>query len=122
MSRSLPEWIGATDDTPVPPRVRLRVFQRAGGSCQGTCGNRRLMPGDHWECDHTIALVNGGQNRESNLSVKCEWCHPAKTASDVAEKSATYKRALRHAGVRKPRSITRWRKFSGEIVTAPRER
>jgi hypothetical protein len=25
MPRSLAEWIGRTDNTPVPPRVRLRV-------------------------------------------------------------------------------------------------
>lgn len=31
-------------------------------------------------------------------------------------------RALRHAGIRKPRTITRWRKFSGQIVSAPRKR
>ncbi len=121
MSRSIPEWHGATDDTPVPPRVRLRVFQRAGGRCQGDCG-RKLSPADTWECDHTIALINGGENRENNLSVKCEWCHPAKTASDVAQKSATYKRALRHAGIKRPRTIRTWRRFNGEIVTAPRER
>jgi hypothetical protein len=30
MARTLYEWIGKTDDTPVPPRVRLRVLQHFG--------------------------------------------------------------------------------------------
>ena len=31
LSRSVPEWIGKTDDTPAPPRVRLRVLERCEG-------------------------------------------------------------------------------------------
>ena len=31
MARSVAEWVGATPDTPVPPRVRLRVFERDEG-------------------------------------------------------------------------------------------
>lgn len=100
MSRSVEEWRGANDDSPVPPRVRLRVFQRADGRCQGPCG-RKLAPGDSWECDHVVAIINGGGNRESNLAVKCEWCHAKKSATDVAEKSAVYERALRHAGIKR---------------------
>jgi len=30
MPRSIPEWIGRIDDTPVPPRVRLRALERFG--------------------------------------------------------------------------------------------
>ena len=63
--RSVEEWIGATPDTAIPPRVRLRVFQRAEGRCE-EC-TRKLMPGDQWQADHVVALVNGGANRESNL-------------------------------------------------------
>lgn len=121
MSRSVEEWIGDTDDTKVPPRVRLRVFQRAGARCQGPCG-RKLSPGDKWICDHVVALINGGENRENNLSVKCVWCDKDKTHADVAQKSDTYDRALSHAGVRKPRTITSWRRFDGSIVRASRDR
>lgn len=124
MARELPEWIGTTDDTPIPPRVRLRVWERAGGRCQGPC-SRKLAPGDGWSCDHVVALINGGQNRESNLAVKCDWCHKEKTASDVEQKSATYERALRHAGIkRKPkgrpfpcgRDSPFRKKITGEVV------
>jgi 5-methylcytosine-specific restriction enzyme A len=101
MPRSLPEWIGTTDDSQAPPRVRLRVLERFGRRCDrdGGCG-RPIRPGDKWTCDHRLAIVNGGENRERNLHPLCEWCEPPKTANDVAEKSRDYRVRLRHAGVR----------------------
>lgn len=101
MPRSVPEWIGKTDDTPVPPRVRLRVLKRFGSCCDvdGGCG-RPICPGDAWSCDHIRAIVNGGANRESNLHPLCAWCNPPKTAADVAEKSRTYRQQLRHVGIK----------------------
>jgi 5-methylcytosine-specific restriction enzyme A len=85
MPRSVEEWIGKTDDTPAPPRVRLRVFERAQGVC--ACCTRRIEAGQRWEADHVVAIINGGANRESNLQLLCEWCHDAKTKRDVREKS-----------------------------------
>ena len=81
MSRSTAEWIGKTDDSAIPPRVRLRVFERAGGRCQGECG-RILTPADKWQADHVTALINGGANRESNLRCICDWCHKLKKRMD----------------------------------------
>lgn len=95
------EWIGKNDDAAIPRRVRLRVFLKADGQC-AIC-KRKIRPGDTWECDHRIALINGGTNAENNLQVLCCWCHGAKTISDVAEKSQTYKRRSRHYGIRKPK-------------------
>ena len=101
MARSRAEWIGRTDDSQPPPRVRLRVLFRFGRRCDpnGGCG-RPIRPGDKWTCDHRIALINGGKNRETNLHPLCEWCDPDKTAVDVAEKSRVYRVQLRHAGIR----------------------
>lgn len=121
MARSVPEWIGATLDTPVPPRVRARVLLRDNGHCR-LC-TRRLGASEKWICDHIIAIVNGGENRESNLQTICGWCDKnIKTPADVAEKSKVARQRTRHAGIRKPRSITRWRKFNGDKVEAPRQR
>jgi 5-methylcytosine-specific restriction endonuclease McrA len=100
-ARSIPEWIGKTPDTPAPPRVRVRVFQRHGGCCH-VC-TRKIAAGDRWDCDHVVALINGGENRESNLAPICEWCHPAKTARDVAVKSKTYAMAKKAIGVKPKR-------------------
>jgi 5-methylcytosine-specific restriction protein A len=101
MTRSVPEWIGRSDDTPVPPRVRLRVLERFGRRCDpaGGCG-RPLRPGDAWVCDHAEALVNGGANRERNLRPLCGWCGTLKTEADVHEKSSLYRKRLRHAGIK----------------------
>lgn len=120
MPRSVEEWIGATPDTPVPPRVRLRVFEAKHGRCH-RC-TRNIAAGEAWTCEHMIAIINGGENRERNLDVTCSWCLPAKNAEDVAEKSKVARVRRRHAGIKKPRTITRWRRFNGEIVTAARER
>lgn len=96
--RRVPEWIAKHDDEAIPPRVQLRVFGY--GFCQ-KCG-RRLRAG-HWACDHIVALVNGGQHRESNLQPLCiSPCHSDKTRADVAEKSKNYRTRAKAAGIRKP--------------------
>jgi 5-methylcytosine-specific restriction protein A len=100
MSRSVPEWIGTTDDTPVPDRVRVRVFQRFKGICQ-ECGVKIIAK--RWVCDHRKALINGGENREKNLGPIHEACDPKKTSADVAEKSKVYEMTKRHLGIRKPK-------------------
>lgn len=116
MSRSVPEWIGATDDTPIPPRVRLRVFEKHDGRCYRS--GRKIMPGDAWQADHILAIINGGQNRESNLAPILVDQHKAKTASDVAIKSKTARMRAKHLGVkeRKPGGFRAWRKFDGTIM------
>lgn len=65
MARAVVEWIGKTDDTPAPPRVRLRIFIREDGVCK--LSGRRILVGEPWQLDHEIAIINGGKNRESNL-------------------------------------------------------
>lgn len=94
--RSLPEWIGASDDSPIPPRVRLRVFEAHKGVCY--LSGRKIMPGEAWECDHRIALVNGGENRESNLAPALKDKHREKTDADVALKSKLYRVRAKHNG------------------------
>lgn len=96
--RSLPEWVGATPDTPIPPRVRLRVWERCEGRC-GECG-RKLTPADTWIVEHLVALINGGLNRESNLGITCGWCKPNKDARDVAEKAKVAKIKAKHLGIK----------------------
>ncbi len=100
MTRSVPEWIGKTDDERVPIRVKLRVFLRQGRLC-GECG---FAIRGRFVCDHRIAIINGGENRESNLQAIHEHCdRTVKTPRDVAEKAKTYKVQQAHLGL-KPRS------------------
>jgi len=100
-ARSLPEWVGATPDTAIPPRVRLRVWERCEGRC-GECG-RKLTPADTWIVEHLTALVNGGINRENNLGITCGWCKPNKDAEDVAEKSKVASIRKKHLGIIGPK-------------------
>ena len=107
--RSLPEWIGATPDAKVPPRVRLRVFERAGGVCH--ISGRKIAPGDRWDLDHVVALVNGGENRESNLAPALRNKHKEKTKDDVKEKARIAAKAKKHVGVKKPKATIKSRGF-----------
>ena len=86
MARSIKEWVGKTDDTKIPPRVRERVFDRANGICH-CCNLPIKVPFETWDADHRIALINGGENRESNLAPAHSHCHIKKTRQDVAEKA-----------------------------------
>jgi 5-methylcytosine-specific restriction protein A len=101
--RSLPEWHGSTPDAAVPPRVRLRVFERFDGTCMCGCF-RKILPGERWELDHVYALINGGKHVESNLCPLLTEHHKRKTKDDVAIKAYHYKRRLAHAGIKRRKS------------------
>lgn len=118
--RSTDEWIGKTDDAKVPPRVRLRIWDRDKGVCHIT--GRKILAGEKWDLDHIVALINGGEHRESNLAPALVAPHREKTKQDVKIKAKTDRVRKRHLGIKKPRTITRWRKFNGSIVEATRER
>lgn len=87
--RTVPEWIGKTPGERAPDRVRQRVHKAHGGNC-AICGNP-IVDGQKLEIDHATALINGGENRESNLRPVHARCHKAKTAEDVAAKAKTAK-------------------------------
>ncbi len=104
-ARAVPEWRGKTPDTPVPPRVRLRVIERYDGRCYLT--GREIRPGDNVEMEHIKAIINGGETRESNLAPVIKGkAHREKTARDVAEKSRVADLAKSHLGLsRRPSRI-----------------
>ena len=99
MTRSIPEWIGKTDDSAIPPRVKLRIFQQFGGQCF-KCTNMivgKLLPA----YDHIIPLIMGGANAEDNIQLLCTECHKVKTAVDVADKAESYRVRLKHVGIKR---------------------
>jgi len=57
-------------------RERQGALNRANGRCE-RCGS----PGP-LECDHIIALRDGGTNARANLIILCRPCHQAKTRND----------------------------------------
>lgn len=98
MSRAVAEWVGKTHDTAIPPRVRLRVFEAHRGICHRT--GRRIQAGEAWQLDHVVALINGGEHRESNLApILAGRVHAEKTAEDVALKAKTARMRAKHLGV-----------------------
>lgn len=109
MTRATEEWIGKHDDQAIPARVKVRVFDRAGGVCAECTLSivGKLRPA----YDHKTALINGGQHRESNLQLLCVPCHAVKTKADVAEKSTVYRKRLKHLGLQPPRQKIRSRGF-----------
>jgi 5-methylcytosine-specific restriction protein A len=109
--RSVDEWIGKSDDTQIPLRVRIRVLLRGNRGC-AHCG-RTIRTGDKWQCDHIRALIRGGENRESNLQALCDPCHKAKTNTDIRDKSIVYKKQLAHYGLRKSQRPMMGSKASG---------
>jgi 5-methylcytosine-specific restriction endonuclease McrA len=98
MSRAVKEWIGKTPDSKIPPRVRLRVFEAHGGMCHRA--KRKIMAGEPWAIDHVVALINGGENRESNLAPILIDKHKEKTADDVAEKAKVARKAKANLGLK----------------------
>jgi 5-methylcytosine-specific restriction enzyme A len=110
MSRSLKEWIGKDDDSRPPMHVRLRIFDRYAGVCHWS--DIKIRPGDDWDVDHVIALINGGENRESNMApILRGKPHKEKTARDVAEKSMVYRKRAAHLGLRRSKRKLRSRGF-----------
>ena len=96
--RSPSLWVGKSDDAAVPPRVKLRIWEREGGRCWIT--GRKIRPGDQFDFDHKIALCNGGRHSEDNLAPALRHAHKEKTARDVAEKSKVADRAKSHFGLK----------------------
>lgn len=99
--RSVEIWVGKTDDTKIPDRVRIRVFEKYGGICYRS--GVKISPGDKWDCDHIIALANGGKHAEDNLAPILIIPHREKTKEDRKIQSKIYKIRKRHLGLAKPK-------------------
>lgn len=120
MPRAVDEWIGRTDNTPIPARVKERIARKA----EDTCQQCKRIVGPHLAArfDHIIPLILGGQNRETNIQLLCDPCHVAKTGLDVKLKAKVARVRKRHIGLRKPSKFacsrsSRWKKkIDGSVV------
>lgn len=98
MARTVSEWIGKTDDHRAPATVRDRIMIREGNRCH-LC-SREIVAGEKWDLDHVVAVINGGENRETNLKPAHRKCHVEKTAADVAEKAKIAAKRRKNLGIR----------------------
>ena len=113
MTREVPLWVGKTPDSQVPARVRLRVFEAHGGRCW--ISGRKIMPGEAWELDHRIALINGGTHSEDNLAPALKAAHRAKTDADLRTKSKIARVRKKHLGLIPKGWGKRSRKMNGTV-------
>lgn len=100
--RTLPEWIGASPDAAIPPRVKLRIWERHNGTCALT--GRKIAAGEAWDLDHIRPLSMGGEHREGNLQPVLASAHREKTKQDVANLAKARRLAAKHAGIERKRS------------------
>lgn len=98
MTRTVKEWKGRTPDSKIPPRVKLRVWEAHKGVCH--ISGRKIAAGEAWECDHVVALINGGEHREANLAPALRDKHREKTAADVKEKATVARKAKANLGLK----------------------
>lgn len=93
---------------------------RANGQCEHC--TRRLMAGDY-HYDHIIPDALGGSPTLDNCQVLCRSCHSVKTTKQDVPRIAKSKRNFRKSkDIKKPRTMTGWKRFNGDRVYAGRDR
>jgi len=100
-------------------KVKVAAFQRANGHCEN-CTSLLVVGKFAYDHDNPDGLT--GEPTLANCRVLCNSCHGSKTKKDVANIAKAKRRERGAAGIKKKRSITRWRRFDGSIVHAERER
>lgn len=103
-------------------QVKRDAFLRANGHCENAACKGFLTLGKY-HYDHDIPDGLGGEPILENCVVLCIACHKDKTTTkDVPAISKTKRIQDRQKGIKKPRTMTRWRRFDGSIREAGRER
>jgi 5-methylcytosine-specific restriction endonuclease McrA len=102
-----------------PKQVKREALRRADKKCE-SCD---ALFGVKFHFDHDIADGLGGEPTLDNCKVLCHACHDEKTRKhDVPLIAKTKRIQDRHNGIKKPRTMTRWRRFDGSIREAGRDR
>lgn len=118
--RKVPEWIGKTDNSTLPGKVKDRIRDRQGDKCALT--GHSFKPGDKIEYDHIVPLWLGGENRESNLQAVLDTAHKRKTQAEATVRAKVDSIRKKHRGIRKEPSMagsrnSRFKKLiTGEVV------
>ena len=103
MPREVPTWIGRNLDAMPGKLVRDRLSRKQDDCC-ANC-RKRFGPKSRAHCDHILALIDGGENRESNLQMLCVDCHKAKTRDEAAARKHTRDIRASHIMARPPSTI-----------------
>lgn len=101
-------------------RTKQEAFERSKGLCE-RC-TTKLFTGK-FRYNHRIPDGIGGEPTLQNCEVLCLNCDGPQTYTIDLPRIAKAKRIRKkHIGIKKPRRITRWRRFDGSIVIASKER
>ena len=103
-------------------QVKRDAIMRCNGICENeACGAKLSAHKFHF--DHLIPDGLGGEPTLDNCQVLCHPCHAEKTGKQDIPRIAKAKRISdREKGIKRPRTITKWRKFNGQAVFAERTR
>lgn len=83
----LKEWVGKTPEAMPGQTVLLRLYAKQNGICACGCGQSMNLNRDKVDCDHVKAIIDGGENRESNLQLLLNACHKRKTSAEASARS-----------------------------------
>lgn len=108
MARTVPEWIGKTDNAMPPATVRQRILERANFTCH-VCGGEIDKPG--WHADHVPPLKDGGENRETMIKPAHEICHRRLTAQQAIDRAPIERMKMKHSGAARPKQTIPTRGF-----------
>lgn len=101
---------------------RAELFLQHGGVCH-LCGTRiQAERGEAWEVEHVMAREISGRDDWDNLRPAHIACHAVKSKADKKVIAKSNRARNRNLGIHKPRTITRWRKFNGDVVVVGRDR
>lgn len=81
------EWIGRRQTSMPSDNVQLRIGERQGNRCGCGCGHVFDYSVDQIDCDHIVALKDGGENREANLQLLLRQHHVTKTNAEATARA-----------------------------------
>ena len=97
-------------------KTKLKAFEAAHGHCVRCTA--KLYPGKI-RYNHRIPDYLTHDNGLDNCEVLCVNCdHPQTYEVDIPAIAKTRRIIKKHAGIKKPRRMKRWRRFDGSIVEA----
>jgi 5-methylcytosine-specific restriction endonuclease McrA len=98
--RTVPEWIGKSDNTQPPDSCQRRILDHQRDRCNN-CGVPFGVKVKA-QFDHVSPIWLGGENRESNLQALCSPCHAEKTKTEATARAKVNRLRSDRLIVKKP--------------------
>ncbi len=116
MPRSVPEWIGKSDNSRIPASVKQRIVEAQDNRC-ALNPEHEFKPGDKIEFDHKTPLWLHGEHRERNLQAVLAESHIRKTKAEAKIRAQVNRRRQMHLGLRPKKPLSPYKKkICGTVV------